>query len=482
MKRNFIVFATGLLFFLIYTSCTKIDTTDLGNELIPAVDNVNTFETTLNVITDNFYLTDSSRILRSEEHALGAITNDPIFGKTTADIYFDITPRVLAARPFPATDSIVSVDSVILSLAFKGLYGDSNSVEKFQVYEIDQQERSKFIDSIRGYLIRGSGFKKSTLLATHIQSFASLNDSYKSVEGPDTPTISNQMRIRLDNTFAQRFINYDTSVYRNDSTFRNKFAGFAILADSLYNNPNALAYFNLADNNNTKLTFYYHAKKNGVSANQVTIFDFQTNTNANIIKRNPAGTPYFNTVSNVSPSDDQVYLQTSPGSYATLKIPGLGILDNRVIHRAELIVETLPTPNANIFPPPSILFLDLIDTARNLFITIPTDFTYDLNNGFYNVAEFGGILNKNAYRFNISRFVQRVVTRRDPVYTFRLYAPFRTNPTQFAGNASLTPFPLSALSGIAINTPIAKGRVIVGGGSNPDPSKRMKLRIIYSKI
>ena len=34
-------------------SCQKIDTTDLGAELIPSVDNVNTFDTLLEVITAN---------------------------------------------------------------------------------------------------------------------------------------------------------------------------------------------------------------------------------------------------------------------------------------------------------------------------------------------------------------------------------------------------------------------------------------------
>ncbi|HUR12473.1 MAG TPA: DUF4270 family protein, partial [Flavitalea sp.] len=170
MKRNFFVCAPALLILLFFFfSCTKIDTTDLGNELIPAVDNVNTFETTLNVITDNFFLPDTSRLRRDEDHALGAITNDPVFGKTTADLYFTVTPRVLGSRPFPATDSILSVDSVVLSLAFKGLYGDSNSVERFQVYEVESDERGRFKDSVKGYLVSHAGFGRDPLLKIHDQ-------------------------------------------------------------------------------------------------------------------------------------------------------------------------------------------------------------------------------------------------------------------------------------------------------------------------
>jgi len=462
-----------------------MDVTDLGNELIPAVDNITTFQTELLTITDNRFLPDSSRVLSTEDHALGRISADPIFGKTTADIYFDVRPKVLGFRPFPSADSIATVDSVVLSLSFKSLYGDSTSVERFQIYEIEPQERANFKDSARGYLVNRSEFAHNPLLKTHDQDFTKLNDEYKIIEGADTVSIKNQMRIRLDNSFASRFINYDTTVYKTDSSFKSKFAGFAILTDSTFGSPNALAYFNLADNNNTRVTFYYKVQKNGKPENSITVFDFQNDANANLIRRNPAGSEYSNNLNNANANDAKLYLQTSPGSFATIKIPGLDTLSNAIIHRAELIVEKLMLSDENKFPPPSILFLDAIDSSNNRFITIPNDFIYNTAQGFYNIEQIGGLLNKNTnYNFNITRYVQGIVTRNEPVYTLRLYAPFRTNPTQvFPGGAgSITPLPPEALSGLGVNIPISKGRVVVAGGGTMPASKALRLRIIYSKI
>ncbi len=76
------------LFFLSW-SCTKIDTTELGQGLIPVVDNINTFDTTIDVIVNNFDSVSSEcdSVIASDLHALGVIDNDPYFGKTYANIY-----------------------------------------------------------------------------------------------------------------------------------------------------------------------------------------------------------------------------------------------------------------------------------------------------------------------------------------------------------------------------------------------------------
>jgi len=67
VNRKLLVFLTAIsVFFLVFLSCKKIDTTDIGSDLIPVVDNVHTFDTTLEIITDNLLLPDSTR-LRSGE-------------------------------------------------------------------------------------------------------------------------------------------------------------------------------------------------------------------------------------------------------------------------------------------------------------------------------------------------------------------------------------------------------------------------------
>ena len=50
------------------TACTKIDTTHLGSDLIPSVDNVNTFETTLDVVANNYIGNEEYRLNTSNPH------------------------------------------------------------------------------------------------------------------------------------------------------------------------------------------------------------------------------------------------------------------------------------------------------------------------------------------------------------------------------------------------------------------------------
>jgi hypothetical protein len=72
--------------------CTKLDTTNLGGDLIPEVDNVNTFADTLDIITGSGIFDDSTKLSLTEEYALGKITNDPLIGGTEANLYLQLKP------------------------------------------------------------------------------------------------------------------------------------------------------------------------------------------------------------------------------------------------------------------------------------------------------------------------------------------------------------------------------------------------------
>jgi hypothetical protein len=144
VKRNLFVFFTAALSILLAFSCEKIDTTDIGDDLIPAVDNVHTFDTVMDVITDNFLLPDSTRILRSEAHAWGVIENDPEFGKTKGEVYFSLTPNGYGTHPFPKKDSTIVVDSVVLAVAFVGAL----AIQRIQFKEY------QFMKLIRMLLLR----------------------------------------------------------------------------------------------------------------------------------------------------------------------------------------------------------------------------------------------------------------------------------------------------------------------------------------
>jgi hypothetical protein len=190
-----------------------------------------------------------------------------------------------------------------------------------------------------------------------------------------------------------------------------------------------------------------------------------------------------------SPSDDKVYIATSPGSYATVKIPGLELLNNRVIHRAELVATPIDEPGTP-FQAPYYLFLDAYDSAASLPKTIQNDFTYDATTGQYNQALFGGFLDHGKYYFNISRYVQGIVTRKEKNYTLRLYAPYKSASVYIPGGIGAS-YPKESVEKldkdqktnavlIYLNPQIANGRTVLGGGTHS--TSKMMVRIIYSKI
>jgi hypothetical protein len=488
VKKYTSIFFLAALFIIIGTvSCKKInEATDLGGDLIPAVDNVNTFEVALNTVTNNLRFNDTTKVLATDYVAAGDL-NDPEFGQTHANFHFTILPASLGVYPFVHKDSIRTIDSVVLSLAYQGGYGDTMSgVQTLRVYEIDPNSGFS-VDSLYRYADPATNFATiGSELGSKTFSVSSLKDSVTIRTDTTTVKDANVVRIKLDNSLATRFENTDdtstSGAYHLDSSrgdnFRRLFAGFAIKAD---NSGNVLTYYNLTNTAKTKLTIYYRIEHPVSGKIDILHADFYHSINgqANYIKQTPGGNwgTYLN---NGLASDDKVYLQSSPsGSYASVLIPDLSTLGNKVIHRAELIVTTIPSTSENIFTPPSRLFLDrkgsgTPDTAFLLYRDLApgADGSLDFNS-------FGGNLKSGKYIFNITRFLQGVITKHEPIDTLRLFAPLRVDEYApgFASENNK-----KGRAGIPVLNKIAEGRVVLGGGSYADDSQRLRLRIIYSNL
>ncbi|HRO70081.1 MAG TPA: DUF4270 family protein, partial [Chitinophagaceae bacterium] len=200
--------------------------------------------------------------------------------------------------------------------------------------------------------------------------------------------------------------------YSSDSVFRTKVKGFAIESTS----GNAIMGFKL-QGVNTKLAIYYKDDNNSTDPAKadtaVAYFGFAANptsVSANYIKRDYTGTPLEASVDGTNTPDDLVYIQTTPGSFATIKIPGLTGLSNSIIHRAELIMEQVYDVQDTLFPPTN-LYVDAFDTSIDNFRTVPYDVTIDFQ-GSSNLGDFGiaPLRAKDAFgnyihiwRFNMTR-------------------------------------------------------------------------------
>jgi hypothetical protein len=457
----------SLLF--LFSSCKKInEATTLGGGLVPAVDNVHTFEVSLSAITKNVLFSDTTKVSYVDLLSLGDL-NDPEFGHTHANMDFNIVPSSIGSYPFLNKDS-VAIDSVVLSLAYAAAFGDTlnNGMQTVNVYEISQN--APFYDTAF-YMYADPNSDFATVgpqLGSASYTVKNLKDTVTLTRAGDTTHVNNVLRIPLNNSLGVRFAQYDTTNgYKSDSLFQTLFRGFALKSDA---GGNALSYFNLSDVTNTKLTIYFRVTQNGKQ--DTTSFDYfhSINGQSNYINREPGGN-YLASVHNGT--GDKVYLQSAPGSYVELKIPQLDTFSNKVIHRAEIVATRIASPGDDVFSVPVQLMLDRINKTGDTVFMLHQDLVVS-SSGSIGFSTFGGKLKgDNTFRFNISRYVQGIVTRHDANDTLRIYAPLRTHVYNSALKANITVPAIDAM---------AKGRVVLGGGSYSDSTSRLRLRIIYSNL
>ena len=498
MLRNSLKTSTLFTAFILFfnSGCTKIDTTTLGGDLIPAVDNVHTFADTLDITTTQGVFDDTSRVVYSDLHAIGSITNDPVFGKTNSDLYLQLKPSFFPYYFGLAGDTINSTlndktgfDSAVLCLGYQAFYGDTLMPQTFSVYEINSSTTNFKDSAYRLDFLPDNGIGamigQVTILPTDVR-------NYTYYKGSRKDSINNQIRIPLFDSYFRNTLlaNLDTSsastgIYRSDSFFKAKMKGFAVIASG--GSANGLFYVDLTSAA-TRLEVHYRKQKDNVLDTNFSAFTFSLgltssfSAQATHLVRDRIGTEVN------SPQSDAVYIQSTPGTYAILNIPGIGAYDNRIIHRAEIFVQQIPTGNPieDIMQPPLYLYMDLVDTPSSADKFKPI--YYDLNpNTLYNPDDstyfypgngidfgyFGGYLRKQTegavssyfYTFNVSRYLQHIVTNHLYNYPFRLYAPNKLHYSKYS---------------LAYKNRLADGRVKIGSGTHP--GYKMYMRVVYSKI
>jgi len=479
-------------------NCTKLDTTVIGSDLLPPVDNIHTFDTVLNINTSQGIFIDTTSIYRTDDHALGKISTDPLFGTTVANVYMQLKPTFYPFYFGNEGDTLYThgagLDSVVLCINYKAFWGDSTVPINLEVREVTDQ---KFRDSV--YIAKKLDYQPNTgtVLGSTIVDVRRLGDTVKYTNKRDYSL--NQIRIKLSNlnagSWADLLYKNDTlpgHAFRTDSLYREFYHGLAVIATT----GNGLIYTNLADTS-TKIEVHFRRKNKGKMDTLYNSFKLNptfagsstiapSNTANNII-RNRAGARVS------SPTADELFIQTTPGTYVNLNIPGLSTLSNRIIHRAEIIIEQIPTDPIldEILSAPHFLYIDLKDTSttakwKPVYFDLSPNITYDpdFKSGFpyfptsgVDYSYFGGFRKDKKdvfgnpihyYNFNISRYVQHIVTDHYPNYELRLYAPYSFSYPQYAGEI------------IPYSNNVAQGRVRVGSGTNAN--YKLRLRIVYSKI
>ena len=511
-KRAHFLFGLILIFI---ASCTKFDTTNIGGDLVPAVDNINTFADTLNIIASQGDTCqggdyDSTKMSLSENHLVGHISDDGLFGSTDAELYLQLKPNFYPYFIGLYRDTIIKPDSVVLCLSYKGCWGDSSTPMTFQVFEVPNTQHGLW-DSINQYNPISYRPSQGAALSSPKTIYLNQLGSYTKF-GIKGDSVNNQIRIKLNDNFRDLLFsrdssstNYTKNAFYNDSLFRLFNNGFMIKATS----GNALTYVDLYQDGKTRLELHY-SKKNKTSDTSYSALDttysywyFKSGFDGSTV-RNSSLSNYIKRQNRVIPASDpvngnqEIWLQTTPGTFATLNIPQLDTnssffrdtLKNCIINRAELeINEVADLTQSTTFTAPGFMYLDLVDSVNPLKykpiyrdLNPNTFYDPDYKNTTYpffptgnrvDYSYFGGYQRKRGtqtyYTINITRYLQQLVTNKGNNYKMRLFPAHSFRYNQYSpyffqyGNS------------------LADGRVKVGGGNNANPNYRMRLRIVYSK-
>ena len=180
------------------------------------------------------------------------ILNDPVFGKTKASIYTEALPQSIPFNiPGTISPNSIVVDSVVLSIAYDGYYGDISTYQQLSIYELEDTIPAGTI-----YSNKQLAYYPEPLF--NKQFLPKPNDSVQQIRTLDTILLAPHARFNLPLSFGRKFIdNSDvTSELTSYQEYRGFFKGFYMTVED-NNNPGAIIYFNLRSAL-SRLEIHYH--------------------------------------------------------------------------------------------------------------------------------------------------------------------------------------------------------------------------------
>lgn len=425
------------IFFLIgFVSCKK------DGELKPSFDDgglsihfVDTFSVTTKVVQEDSLRTDLS------VYNLLGLYHDPIFGPMSSSIYAQVT---LTGVNVDLNSNTSTLDSIVLTLDYEALYGDTASPMSINVYELSSalsEDNDYYSNSRTAYNATPIGNLTFT---------PNLKDSVSIAF--DTLKKAPHVRIKLDNTFGQALMAGDASGsndMKDNATFTQFFNGLYITTTDSVDNTS------LMPNQGSVLSFDMNSALSTITVyyNDSLKYDFTINTDGVKYCRfdhNYTGTDVEAHLMDLPTKDTTItYVSTMAGVKTKLEIPNIkGIANDGpvVINKAELII-SVESGSEGQFDNPleSISLVGIDENGDDFFLP---DFYEGLDHygGSYSVTS-------KTYTFNIARHINDLVYGTDGNYGMYI---------------------------VANGASISSRRSVLTSENNP--TINIKLNITYSKI
>jgi hypothetical protein len=375
---------------LFFAAC-KEDPGLIGLDVQPPDEYLNTdyFDTTTIIAYSTLH--DSIVSSNVSVNMLGYM-DDAVFGKTQAGIYTQF--RLPAFKK--DFGSNITVDSLVLTIAYSGSYGDTLNSFLVRVYELDEDLKS------------GTRYYTNSSLAYNSSSLTENSNLYiqprpKTI--PDTSASTGVMRIRLKSDFAtSKFISQSNgSVYESQENFLNYFKGLLINAEAM-NGNGCIVSLNMT-HSLSGLTIYY---SNSEAAGQRYMLKMDSTLHFGATEHfgysTATSTLRDQLNGNYTSTSDILYGQAGAGIKVAFNFPNIRNMfkDKKVIiHRAALVINYIDD-NSSVLTPPNALAITSTDSVK-LSGIIPD---YYLGTSY-----FGGKYNasKKQYRFHITQYIQFLV-------------------------------------------------------------------------
>jgi hypothetical protein len=414
----------SVLISLILVSCTK-EPESIGLDVQPPSDRLGTNFTDTTHIIAYSVLEDSIVTSALSQNVVGYV-NDPYFGTMSAGF---VTQFNLPSRDVHFDNNPV-LDSVVLVVGYRGLYGDTTSGVNFKVYELSQdiyKDSTYYQNSTYSVYSKPLNYNPSQYHTTQIST---------PVISP-TDTTGAQFRIRLSTRWGQTKIfnkSNQPEISSND-LFKAYFKGLYITAEDA-RGLGHLVYLGINKSTTSGVYFYYHNDSETSQVFRILVEDDCARANQyNHRNYSTASIQIRNQVINhdTSLGANQLYLHPGGGINTYVKFPTVREqFKNRrvVINRAELVITNL-IPNMKGFYVPAQITL-VANSSTGTYLFLPDD-------AFTEGSDyFGGIYNSttNEYRFRITRYIQHLINSTDEDYGLTMLVSGRAvfgNRLIFAG-------------------------------------------------
>ncbi len=368
-------------------ACEKPE--DLGRDVLPSHDDLNAlFSDTLTIHA--FSYEEDPISTGNRQRVMVGSYFDPVFGQVHSSLFTQLRmPSTnLDFGPNP------QVDSVVLSMEYAGLYGDTNQPATFKVYELQEMltiDSTYYSDDLLSYTRTPLGEKQ----------FYPRPTSAVTVGGDTLPPM---VRIPLKNSLAQRFFQAGSGVFVDNSTFLNFFQGVHVKAQA---NPSdgSILYFNPFSAHSVMTIYYrsdgdtlhtsFHMGEESIKFNRY-FHDYTTGDHdlqSQVLQNDTL------------PPTQSLFIQSMAGTSVRIRFPHLDQYRNKdiALNKATLVIKADPTDaSSDTYKEPPRMGLVTLDPQGDLQLLTDYLVSADIFDGYYDRQ-------RKEYRFTITRHIQELL-------------------------------------------------------------------------